>query len=344
MPGIGMLLQNWITEFFNKCNLKRTYENNDELFLVTGHRGSPVFEPENTFSSFERAVNEGANSLEVDVCITKDLEVVLWHDWDPDSTNALLREGGFEPYVKYKPHPPSLGSKYRKKISELTLSEFREHFTYKERHNQAQVVYPAKPKLSEFFGWCIEQTRISYIFLDIKTPDEEKDSVIPIVEEIRRLMNKFDPAFKIVMETDQKKVFRMIRNKYPDMSISLDIEPRAGLILVPRQYSTVKKAIKYGNKTAVALRPRKITIANWTTYRRIMKYDARLKSLFNERHPEKKVERLIAATVNKYEELECLVKLGVDGIQSDFPHRLKEIAERYGRKTEAESVYEKKAW
>ena len=344
MPGTMKLLSKWITEYFSKCNLKRTYENNDELFLIAGHRGSPVFEPENTISSFERAVNDGANSLEVDVCITKDLEVVLWHDWNPDSTKAILRESGFEPFVKYKPHPPALGNKYRKKITDLTLREFRENFSYKERHGKAEVVYPVKPKLSEFFEWCIEQTKLSYIFLDIKTPDEEKGSAIPIVEEIRRLIDKFVPPFKIVMETNQRKVFKMIRRKYPDMSISLDIEPRPGLILIPRQYSAVRKAIKYGNRVAVALRPRKVTIANWTTFRRIMKYDARLKSLFNRRHPENKVERLIAATVNKYEELDCLVKLGIDGIQSDFPHRLKEIASKYGRKTEDETIYENKLW
>ena len=168
------LISKWITEYFSKCNLKRTYENNNELFLVAGHRGSPVFEPENTFSSFDKAVNDGANSLEVDVCITKDLEVVLWHDWDPDSTKAILRESGLEPFVKYKPHPPALGSKYRKKISELTLQEFREHFSYKERHGTTEIVYPIKPKLSEFFEWCIEQTRLAYIFLDIKTPIKRK--------------------------------------------------------------------------------------------------------------------------------------------------------------------------
>ncbi len=344
MPGTAQLIKKWITEYFSKCKLSRTYENNNELFLVAGHRGSPVFEPENTFSSFEKALTDGANSLEVDICLTKDLEVVLWHDWDPDSTKALLREGGFEPFVKYKPHPPALGNRYRKKISELTLPEFREHFTYKERHGDGHVVYPVKPKLSEFFEWCIEQTRLTYIFLDIKTPDEEKGSAIPIVEELRRLIDKFAPTFKIVMETNQKKVFKMLREKYPDMSISFDIEPRPGLILVPHQYSPVRKAIKYNNKVAVGLRPRKVTIANWTTFRRIMKYDTRLKSIFNKRHPERKIERLIAATVNKYEELECLVKLGVDGIQSDFPHRLKEIADKYGRKTEEEGAFEKKVW
>ena len=344
MPSKMKLIKRWVEEYFSKCNLKRTFEDNEELFLVAGHRGSPTFEPENTLPSFERAVNDGANSLEADVCLTKDNEVVLWHDWNPDSAKALLREGGLEPFVKYKPHPPALGNKYRKKINEVTLKEFSEEYTYKERHGAGTVVDTYKPRLSEFFEWCIEKPGLKYIFLDIKTPDEETEYSIPVVDEIKRLKRKFIPSFEIVMETGQKNVLTVLKNKYPELSFCLDIEPRPGIILLPRQYSSVRKAIKYGNKIAITLRPRKITIANWTTYRRIMKYDARLRSVFNKRHPERKVDRLIAATVNKYEELDCLVKLGINGIQSDFPHLLKEIADKYGRRTVDESMFEKKVF
>ena len=342
MSGKLRLIKRWIVEYFSKCNAKRTYEENDKLFLITGHRGSPTFEAENTFASFERALNDGANSLEVDLCLTKDYEVVLWHDWDPDSTKSLLREGGFEPFVKYKPHPPRIGSKYRKKINELTVSEFREYFTYKERHSQANIIYPVKPKLSEFFEWCIEQNKVKYIFLDVKTPDEEKQFSIPVIEEIKRLIEKFAPTFKIIIETEQPAVFKMIREKYPTLSFGYDIEPQAGLVLLPGKYSAVKKAIKYKNKVAIGMRPRKITIANWTTFRRIIRYDARLRYLFNKRHPENRIELLIAATVNKIEELECLVKFGVGGIQTDVPHRLKNIALKYGRKIEEEQIFERK--
>jgi glycerophosphoryl diester phosphodiesterase len=342
LPDNFRLIKRWIEEYFSKCNLRRTFEEEDELFLITGHRGSPTFEAENTFASLERALYDGANSLEVDLCLTKDNEVVLWHDWNPDSTNAILREAGLEPFVKYKPHFPRIGSKYRKRINDLTIEEFRENFAYRERHDEAKIINPFKPKLSEFFEWCVEQKKIKYIFLDVKTPVEELVYSIPVIEEIKRLIDKFTPAFKIVIESEQRTVFKLLRMKYPGLSISCDIEPRAGLILMPRQYSAVKKAIKYKNEIAIALRPRKITVANWTTYRRIMKYDARLKYLFNKRHPERKIDKLIAATVNKTEELECLVKLGVGGIQTDVPHHLKEIALRYGRTIENEMIYENK--
>lgn len=336
------LLRQWFDEYFSKCNLKRTYCDHSKPFIIAGHRGSPTFEPENTIPSFERAMADGANALEADISLTADNEVVLWHDWNPDAAKALLREGGFEPFVKYKPHPPALGNKYRRKINELTLEEFRNNFTYKVRSGDGKTLSVFIPRLSEFFAWSSEQKNLHYLFLDIKTPDEDTEYAIPVAEEIKRLINKFSPAYKIILETNQKNVFTLLRNKYPDLMLSLDIEPRAGLILMPRQYSVVRKAIKYRNSVAVGLRPRKITIANWTTFRRIMKYDARLKSVHNKRYPERKINLLIAATVNKTEELECLVKLGVDGIQSDFPHRLKKIAEKYRRWAIQRTDYEEK--
>lgn len=196
----------------------------------------------------------------------------------------------------------------------MTINDLREHYAYRERRDGIKVIHPLIPKLSEFFLWGIEQKKLRYVFLDKKVPDEEMEFAIPVVEEIKRLINKFSPPFEIVIETSQRNVFTLLKNKYTEYSLSLDIESRPGMILLPRKYIAVRTAIKHGNKVSIALRPRKITIANWTTYRRILKYDVRLQSLFNSRHPERKVEKMIAATVNKYEELDCLVKLGVDGI------------------------------
>jgi glycerophosphoryl diester phosphodiesterase len=48
--------------------------------LVIGHRGSPQTEPENTLSSFRRALEEGADAIEVDVRTTSDGALVAFHD------------------------------------------------------------------------------------------------------------------------------------------------------------------------------------------------------------------------------------------------------------------------
>ena len=63
-------------------------------FLIIGHAGSPLKEMENTVKSFQTALDEGANAIETDVCLTADGVLALWHDWDPNSTVANLRQMG----------------------------------------------------------------------------------------------------------------------------------------------------------------------------------------------------------------------------------------------------------
>ena len=50
--------------------------------LMMGHRGSPRVGPENTFLSFQRALDAGLGAVEVDVLCTKDGEVVCSHNHD----------------------------------------------------------------------------------------------------------------------------------------------------------------------------------------------------------------------------------------------------------------------
>jgi glycerophosphoryl diester phosphodiesterase len=47
-----------------------------------GHRGAPAHLPENTLPAFERALTDGANSLEIDVHPTSDGHFVVAHDPD----------------------------------------------------------------------------------------------------------------------------------------------------------------------------------------------------------------------------------------------------------------------
>lgn len=48
--------------------------------LIYAHRGSSADHPENTRAAFMAAIDEGAHGFETDLRLTKDGEVVLWHD------------------------------------------------------------------------------------------------------------------------------------------------------------------------------------------------------------------------------------------------------------------------
>ena len=95
-------------------------------FWVVGHRGSPDREVENTIPSFERALADGANGLELDLCVTADEEVVVWHDEDPREWRARFRRFGWEPVVSYRPCAPC-DRRFFRRTSELTLGEVRTH-------------------------------------------------------------------------------------------------------------------------------------------------------------------------------------------------------------------------
>ena len=53
-----------------------------DRLLVFGHRGSPTQITENTIPSFEKAIDQGVDGLEFDVRLTKDKQIVIFHDFD----------------------------------------------------------------------------------------------------------------------------------------------------------------------------------------------------------------------------------------------------------------------
>ena len=55
--------------------------------LVWAHRGASGYAPENTLAAFEKAVELGADGVELDIQLTKDDEIVVIHDEKIDRTS-----------------------------------------------------------------------------------------------------------------------------------------------------------------------------------------------------------------------------------------------------------------
>src|SRR5437660_7246801 len=79
-----------IISLFGGCPSERA-DINSPLQIVA-HHGSSLELPENTIRSCERALFLGANALEIDICMTSDQQLILWHDWDPDDLVSLGRQ------------------------------------------------------------------------------------------------------------------------------------------------------------------------------------------------------------------------------------------------------------
>ncbi len=57
-----------------------------EGVLIIGHRGASEYEPENTISSFKKAIDMDADGVECDVRLTKDKKLAVIHDATVDRT------------------------------------------------------------------------------------------------------------------------------------------------------------------------------------------------------------------------------------------------------------------
>lgn len=55
---------------------------------VIAHRGASSSHPENTIAAFDQALADGADAFELDVQLTRDGEVVVFHDWTLDKAGA----------------------------------------------------------------------------------------------------------------------------------------------------------------------------------------------------------------------------------------------------------------
>jgi len=323
----------WLRELFRFCPVSILKVDRENLFLICGHRGSPVNEPENTIPSFERALREGVNSLETDLCVTKDKEVILWHDWNPDELAALFRVNGLEPEVAYMPDFPGPFSGFRNKTSELNLIEIRKYFNYVKK-GESTTVNAHIPTLREFINWVKDKSQIKYVFLDIKVPKDEKELVLVILDQLDELIRELNPITKFIVETFYPDVLEAAKQKYPKLNYSLDVELPPGIIFLPRLHSTIKVASKNKNNVAIVLRPRHITFGSWVTFRRVIRYDVRRKLRLNKKLGASKIDFLIGCTINDKKEMECLIKSGINGMQTDYPRRLTNLAKQYGLKIE----------
>ena len=66
---------------------------NQEKTKVWAHRGASGYAPENTLDAFQKAVEMGADGIELDVQMTKDGELVVIHDENDQSCQQWKRLG-----------------------------------------------------------------------------------------------------------------------------------------------------------------------------------------------------------------------------------------------------------
>lgn len=300
--------------------------------MIVAHRGAACDEPENTIRSLEAALDRHhCSALEVDLSMTRDGVIVLWHDWDPSDAISIARQSALEENVRCRPIAPDIGSIWRRAVDTLDLDDLRRHFGYGDKSVGSDRIDVEIPTLDEFFAWAVQRRDLRHVHFDIKIPASRTDLVEPMMSRIDALIEQHRPAFRIIYSTPHMKVLEALERRAFHPDYAFDVEAPFGLVLRPSRFSSVRTAIRFKNAFATSVHPKLSTIAPWTTYKRIIRADIRFREAHNRHRPEVPIERVFAATLNERDLIRCLIAMGIDGLITDCPDVVREEAERARR-------------
>lgn len=276
---------------------------------LQGHRGARGLAPENTLAAFERALELGVTTLELDTVVTKDDVVVVSHD--PTLNPNITRDGAGR-FVE----PPGPA------IRGLTLAELRQYDVGRLRPGTRYAqTYPDQraadgqhiPTLAEVFA--LVRQRGADVRFNIETKiTREQPELAPEPEAfVRTLLAEIDRAGlrpRVTLQSFDWRTLEVAQRLAPGLSTAYLSAQQSWLNNVPGPEPVPARVHAAGG-------------AIWSPFFG----DLTPESLAHARRLGLKV---IVWTVNADADIERMLDWKVDGIISDRPDRVREAMGRRG--------------
>jgi glycerophosphoryl diester phosphodiesterase len=273
---------------------------NFPAFDLEGHRGARGLMPENTIPGMLKALELGVTTLEMDVHVSRDKQVLLSHDPYINPEHDLLPDGNEIPrshkrkYVLYQ-------------LDYDAIRSFDAGLKFYDKFPQQQKLPTYKPLLSELIDSVqayLQVHHLPQVYYNIETKSKPAGDgkLHPAPEEFVKLLMEVIEEKGItewvIIQSFDVRTLQVLRAQYPQVKTSLLVENLRGLNhnlsklgFIPEVYSPYYKLVT----------PR--LVAN--CHARGMK--------------------VIPWTVNELSEMKRLRELGVDGLISDYPNLYREL-------------------
>lgn len=271
-----------------------------KVVSIEGHRGARGHLPENTIASFIKAIELGADTIELDVVISKDKKVVVSH------------EPWFSYFISTAPNGEKI-TRENEKQHNIFLMNYADIKKYDVgiRGNalfpdqQPQKAY--KPLLSEVFVALDRYTRSKRLppvkyNIEIKSSESQDGTFHPGPAEFASLV--MAEVVKYKMTTRSKLQ-------------SFDVRP---LQEIRKRWPRVKIALLVGNMDGVAKSIERLGFEPDTYSPHFSLVDQTVAEFCRER----KI-KLVPWTVNEIADLEKMKRFPIDGIITDYPDRAAKI-------------------
>lgn len=167
--------------------------------LIIAHRGASAYRPEHTIEAYQLAIDQGADFIEPDLCITKDGILVARHENEISGTTDVAA------------HPEFAGRKTTKEIDgEKRTGWFTEDFTLAELKTlRAKEPFPelrpgnaqyngkfAIPTFSEVVSLAKRQKRKVGVYAETKHPSYFRDLGLPLEPALIDVLKRYGWAGK----------------------------------------------------------------------------------------------------------------------------------------------------
>lgn len=270
-------------------------------FDVQGHRGARGLKPENTIPAFIYALDSGVTTVELDLAITKDRQIVVSHEPWMSSEICLNPEG--DPYTNREEKDYNI---YQMTYDEM--SRFDCGSLGNKKFPEQEKMKVTKPLLSDVII-AIEDHIKSYTQyevdynIEIKTGEDGDNQFHPSPTEfsdlVYNLLDEYLPLERIIIQSFDFRVLKYWHEKYPNIRLAALVEDR-------KSVETHLQELGFDP-----------TI--YSPYYRILN-KSKIKLLH-----EKKI-KVIPWTVNEIGEMLAMKGMGVDGFITDYPNRAKQFA------------------
>ena len=272
-----------------------------KAFEIEGHRGCRGLMPENTIPAFKKALDLGVETLELDVCITKNHQAVVSH----------------EPYINalFSTHPNGLAvtKKEEKALNlyQMTYDEINRYDTGLRGNRlfpEQQKLASNKPLLSEMLAFCeaySQEKSLAPIHYNIEIKSETKEYGFSQPENIEVFANlvyqtiiQYVPFERVIIQSFDFNVLRfwhqqIQKRQYDRCTLSALVE-REGvepslqkLGFIPDVFSPYFKQLTKG----------KVAMCH------------------------QKGMKVIPWTVNETTDMLAMKNIGTDGLITDYPDR-----------------------
>ena len=330
---------------FNTIDISTTYAKvNYDVFDLEAHRGGRDIRPENTLYSYAYAIELGATSIECDMQLTKDGQIVMSHNPILNSDITRDENGNYIENNKYD-------------IRLMTVDELKKFDVgvmdpncgeYYDLHGKTQFTYDAKIPTLEELMQLIQSYGDKNIVLNIETksyPDPAsagyKNNADPkkFVEVFNNIVKKYDMEDRVVLQSFDWQTLIEMKKLNPNISTSAlwQEQPSWGRDSESLRRYEKKKSPWLGGLDIKDYQGNPVKAAHAIGADIISPYYTQIsKQDVDEAHS--LGMKVVPWTVNNEKDMNMLLDMGVDGIISDKPWLLKQVLEKRNIKLHTPTV------